>query len=92
MQAQLDYPEAIAEVDEIVKALFLLPAEKVAQVRDYVWFLQARYGHPMPVDSSDEWSEADTDDLTAASLAYAAQSFFPAAPCVRTFPRRSAGK
>jgi len=76
MQAQLEYPEAIAEVDDIVKALFSLPAEKVAEVRDYIWFLQARYGHSAPVQSSDEWSKADTEDLTAASLAYAAQSFW----------------
>ena len=76
MHAQLDHPEVIAEVDEIVKALFSLPTEKLAEVRDYVWFLQARYGHPVPVDISDEWSEADTDGLTTASLAYAAQSFW----------------
>ena len=76
MPIQLDYADVIPEVDQIVAALCTLPVDKVAEVRDYVWFLQAQYGHSPLVDVNDGWSEQDMDDLTAATLAYAGQSLW----------------
>jgi len=76
MQITIDRTTAVAEINEIVTALHALPAEKVVEVRDYVWFLQKRYGDPQPVDIGDAWSDEDIGDLTAASLTYATQSFW----------------
>jgi hypothetical protein len=76
MPIQLDHTDTISEVDQIVEALFTLPVDKVAEVRDFVWFLQARYVHSPSIDCSDGWSEQDTQDLTAATLAYAGQSLW----------------
>ena len=78
MTMQLDYTETSAEIDQIVAALYTLPSEKVTDVRDYVWFLQTRYRHSLPLDVSDEWSEEDIADLTSASLSYATHSFWTA--------------
>lgn len=56
--------------EQIMRAISTLPPEKVAEVYDFVLFLQARYGQPW-VDRSDAWSEEDIQDLAAAALAYA---------------------
>ncbi len=56
---------------EILDVLSILPAEKVAEVYDFVTFLQERYGQRTAVDVSDAWSEEDLHDLMQASLAYA---------------------
>ena len=57
------------QIDEIAKALSVLPAEKIAAVQDYVEFLRTRYGH-QSVDESDEWTEEDLHDFAAASAEY----------------------
>ncbi len=46
MSTQLEQLSLQNEVDRIVEALFTLPADKVTEVRDYVWFLQTQYGQP----------------------------------------------
>jgi hypothetical protein len=56
---------------EILAALFTLPPEKVAEVHDFVNFLQERYGQRTAVDVSDAWSEEDLHDLMQASLVHA---------------------
>ncbi len=61
-----------APVKEVVRALLALPPERVAEVHDFILFLQSRYGQS--VDTSDSWTEADVRDLIAASLAHAAES------------------
>lgn len=61
--------------EQIVRAISTLPPEKVAEVYDFVLFLQTRYGRPM-VDSSDAWSGEDIQDLAATTLAYASQTIW----------------
>ena len=62
------------EAVEILRTLSTLPADKVAEVRDFAHFLQDRYGQSPPVESSDAWTDEDLRDLTAASLRYAEQT------------------
>ena len=64
------------QIKEIVKALSTLPPEKVTEIYDFVLFLQARYGRPVPVDTGDVWSEEDIHDLVNATLAYADQTIW----------------
>ena len=64
MPIQLDHTDTISEVDQIVEALFTLPAEKVTEVHDFVAFLQAHYSQPSAVDVSDAWDEQHLHDLT----------------------------
>ena len=59
------------QAKEILGALSTLPSEKVAEVYDFVAFLQERYGQRTTIDVSDVWSEEDIHDLVQASLAYA---------------------
>jgi hypothetical protein len=59
------------QAEEILRALSVLPTDKVAEAQDFILFLQARYGHGQSVDESDAWTEADLRELTAASLNYA---------------------
>jgi hypothetical protein len=61
---------------EILDALFTLPPEKVAEVYDFVTFLQERYGQRTAVDVSDAWSEEDLRDLIRASLAHAERTIW----------------
>jgi len=61
---------------DILDALFTLPPEKVAEVYDFVTFLQERYGQHTAVDISDAWSEEDLYDLMQASLAYAERTIW----------------
>jgi hypothetical protein len=63
------------QVEEILRALDALPADKVAEARDFILFLRERYGRQQPVDESDEWTEEDLRDLAAASLAHLGRSF-----------------
>ena len=56
---------------DILQALSTLPTEKVAEVYDFVTYLQERYGQRTTVDVSDAWSEEDLHDLMRASLAHA---------------------
>ncbi len=55
----------------ILAALLRLPPEKVAEVRDFVSFLEERYGIEGAEDVDNTWSEEDIQDLTLASLRYA---------------------
>ncbi|MBI4604898.1 MAG: hypothetical protein HY721_23300 [Planctomycetes bacterium] len=64
----------VNEAKEILRALAALPLDKVAEVRDFVLFLQERYGQVAAVDQSDSWSEEDLRDLTAAVLENAENS------------------
>lgn len=59
--------------EQIVRAIATLPPEKVAEVYDFVLFLQMRYGQSA-VDTGDSWSEEDIRDLTMAAIAYAGQT------------------
>lgn len=52
---------------EILRALSALPADKIAEVHDYVFFLKECYG----VQSQDNWTDEDVHDFTVATLAYA---------------------
>lgn len=76
MSSQTKTLDSERQVQQIVDALFTLPPEKVAEVRDYVWFLQARYSRSPVVDVGDSWSEQDMHDLTVATLTYAGQTFW----------------
>ena len=54
---------------EVVRQLSSLPPERVAEVYDFVLFLKSRPA--AGVDASDQWSDEDRHDATAASLHYA---------------------
>ena len=56
---------------EILEVIKSLPAEKVAEVKDFAIFLRERYGKTEMVDESDEWTDEDLRDVTIASLRYA---------------------
>lgn len=71
MQAVIDRPSTAMHVQQIVQTLRSLPPEKVAEVWDFVSFLQDRYAETVKVDVADSWSEQDLQDLSMASLAYA---------------------
>ncbi len=68
---------------EILQALFTLPPEKVAEVYDFITFLQERYGQRTAVDVSDAWSEEDLHDLMQASLAHARHADMLEERCAR---------
>ncbi len=71
MQAVIDRPSQESQVTQIVQVLRVLPPEKVAEVWDFVAYLQDRYAGAQPVDADDSWSDQDLHDLRRASLAYA---------------------
>ena len=58
------------QVEDILRALSTLPAEKVAEAQDFILFLRARYGQQHTVDESDVWTEEDLRDLMASSLSH----------------------
>lgn len=58
------------QAKEFLQVLQSLPADKVAEVFDYLNFLRERYGSKL-VDVSDSWSDQDMSDLVRASFAYA---------------------
>lgn len=64
MPVELDYTDTSAEVDQIVTALRALPVDKVVEVRDFVWSLQAQYVRSPAVDVNDDRSEQELPDLT----------------------------
>jgi hypothetical protein len=57
-----------AQIDEIVKALWYLPADKLQEAKDFVLSLKERYGYEQRVDCSDEWTDEDRRDFTRASM------------------------
>lgn len=71
----IENPAALRwEVAQILHVLQTLPLEKVMDVRDYVFFLQSRYGSDQLIDERDEWSDEDLVDATRSSMHYATQS------------------
>jgi hypothetical protein len=63
-----------SEAKEILNLLRSLPADKIAEVKDFALFLKARYGtEAEAVDESSEWSEEDIKDLSATTLDYSDQ-------------------
>jgi len=71
MQTAIAQPTSETLLREILEALLMLPPERVAQVHDFVRFLQERYGQVRPIEHNDSWSEQDIRDLMAAALAHA---------------------
>ncbi len=57
-----------SQIDEIVQALWHLPADKLVEAKNFVLSLKERYGHEKPVDCSDDWTEEDMKDAQIASL------------------------
>lgn len=55
---------------EILEVIKSLPAEKVAEVKDFAIFLRERYGKTDIVDESDEWTDEDLKDFAIASFNY----------------------
>lgn len=76
MQTVIDRPSSATHFQQIVQTLHSLPPEKIAEVWDFVSFLQDRYAEVEKVDVADSWSEQDLEDLTMASLAYAGNSLW----------------
>jgi hypothetical protein len=62
------------QAKEILKALSVLPPERVAEAQNFIFSLKARYGHDKPVDKSEIWSDEDIHDLTVAVLNHAEQA------------------
>lgn len=62
------------QAKEILKAISVLPPERVSAVQDFVLFLKDRYGYVKPVDDSDTWTDEDIHDLTVAVLQHADQT------------------
>jgi hypothetical protein len=56
------------EIAQIGLALWYLPLDKVAEVRDLVLRLKKECGYAEPVDDSDEWTEEDRRDFQDASM------------------------
>jgi hypothetical protein len=59
-------------IEEVVRELKALPAERVSEVYDFVVFLRTRSNRML--DISDEWTEEDMRDVARASLNYAENS------------------
>ncbi len=55
---------------ELIDAVKSLPPERIDEVKDFAIFLKERYAKPEIIDDSDEWSDEDLRDFTAASLDY----------------------
>ena len=56
------------EIAQISLALWYLPLDKVAEVRDLVFRLKKECGYEEPVDDSDEWTGEDRRDFQDASM------------------------
>lgn len=59
------------QAEEILRALTVLPPDKVVEAQDFVLFLKEHYGHERTVNESDAWTEEDLHDLTAAVMNHA---------------------
>ena len=62
--------------EDILRALSVLPSEKVLEAQDFILFLKERYGHRETVDENDAWTDEDLQDLTAAVLSYADHTLY----------------
>lgn len=60
-----------SQAKEILKALSVLPPERILEVQHFVLFLKDRYGPDKPVDESEAWTDEDIHDLTVAVLQHA---------------------
>jgi hypothetical protein len=56
------------EIAQIGLALWYLPLDKVAEVRDLVLLLKKECGYEEAVDDSDEWTDEDRRDIQDASM------------------------
>lgn len=59
-------------IPEVVRELHTLTPDRVAEVYDFVLFLKSRQNGPF--NESDEWTNADLQDATIATMRYAEQS------------------
>lgn len=59
-------------IEEVVRELQTLPAERISEVYDFVLFLRTR--GTRPVDQSDEWTDEDLVDAANSSRSYAEHS------------------
>jgi hypothetical protein len=59
------------EIAEISLALWYLPLEKVAEIKQLGLSLKKECGYKEPVDDSDEWTDEDHEDFRRAVAAYA---------------------
>jgi hypothetical protein len=57
-----------SQIDEIVRALWHLPADKLLEAKSFVLSLKEHYGYEKPVDCSGEWTDEDRRDFTLASM------------------------
>jgi hypothetical protein len=55
------------EIEEIAGALWYLPLEKLAEVRQLVWSLKEQHGYDEPIDDSDEWTDEDREECQRAA-------------------------
>lgn len=55
---------------ELIEAVKALPSERIDEVKDFAIFLKERYAKSEIIDDSDEWSDEDYADFSAASFAY----------------------
>lgn len=62
------------QAEEILRAISMLPPDKIAEVQDFILFLKERYSYEKAVDESSVWTDEDLRDLTAAVLKYADQN------------------
>lgn len=76
MTTVIEQSSTATHVQRIVQTLHSLPPEKVAEVWDFVSFLQDRYAETEKVDMADYWSEKDLQELTMTSLTYAENSLW----------------
>jgi hypothetical protein len=56
------------EIAEISLLLWYLPLDKVEEIKKLVLELDKQHGYEQPVDDSNEWTEQDLRDATAASM------------------------
>lgn len=72
------------EIAEISLALWYLPLEKVAEIKQLVLSLKQQCGYQEPMDDSDEWTEEDRQECTQESLRrYEKEDPWPAIPPVQ---------
>jgi hypothetical protein len=65
MEEHMQKPKEIAEIS---LDLWYLPLEKVAEVKQLVVSLKQQCGYQEPTDDSDEWTDEDRREMTAAAM------------------------
>ena len=60
--------------EEILRALSMLPPDKIAEAQDFILFLKERYSYEKAVDETGVWTDEDLHDLTVAVLKHADQT------------------